>query len=88
MYVQHDFAWHEAVWAVSGNEVLRTTLRRLVLPLFGLSSVRVVAQKNYDLVKMPNFTPQFSMRSRETIPMRRAEAFDLGIKEWQSQVET
>src|SRR5262245_53926913 len=33
LYIQHDFAWHEAVWAISGNEVLRSTLSRLVLPL-------------------------------------------------------
>ena len=42
-------SWHEAVWDISGNEILASTLRRIVLPLFGLSSVRVISQKNFNL---------------------------------------
>ncbi len=88
VYVQNDFAWHEAVWAISGNEVLRTTLRRLVLPLFGLSSVRVVAQKNYNLTEDSQLHAAILDAIARNDPDAAAEAFDLGIKEWQSQVET
>lgn len=88
VYVQHDFAWHEAVWAVSGNEVLRTTLRRLVVPLFGLSSVRVVAQKNYNLVEDAQLHAPILDAIARNDPDGVAEAFDRGIREWQSQVET
>jgi DNA-binding GntR family transcriptional regulator len=87
-YVQHDFAWHEAVWAVSGNEVLRTTLRRLVLPLFGLSSVRVVAQKNYNLIEDAQLHAAILDAIARNDPDGAAEAFDRGIREWQSQVGT
>jgi DNA-binding GntR family transcriptional regulator len=88
LYVRHDFAWHEAVWAISGNEVLRTTLRRLVLPLFGLSSVRIVAQKNYNLVEDAQLHVAILDAIARNDPDGAAEAFDRGIAEWRSQVET
>jgi DNA-binding GntR family transcriptional regulator len=88
LYVQQDFAWHEAVWAVSGNEVLRSTLRRLVLPLFGLSSVRIVAQKNYNLVEDAQLHAAILDAIARNDPEGAADAFDRGIAEWQSQVGT
>jgi DNA-binding GntR family transcriptional regulator len=88
LYVQHDFAWHEAVWEVSGNKVLSSTLRRIVLPLFGLSSVRVVAQKNYDLVEDAHLHVAILDALERNDPDGAAEAFDRGITEWQSQVGT
>lgn len=86
IYVRHDFAWHDAVWAVSGNEVLRTTLRRLVLPLFGLSSVHVVAQKHYNLIEDAQLHAAILDAIATNDPEAAAEAFDRGINEWQSQV--
>jgi DNA-binding GntR family transcriptional regulator len=88
LYIQHDFAWHEAVWTVSGNEVLRSTLRRLVLPLFGLSSVRIVAQKNYNLVEDAQLHGVILGAIARNDPEGAAEAFDRGIREWRSQVGT
>ena len=88
LYVQHDFAWHEAVWAVSGNEVLRATLRRLVLPLFGLSSVRVIAEKDYNLVEDARLHASILDAIAKNDPDAAAEALDRGIHEWQAQVGT
>ena len=88
LYVRHDFAFHDAIWAIAGNEVLRITLRRLVLPLFGLSSVRIVAQKNYNLVEDAELHAAILDAIARNDSNAAAEAFDCGIKEWQSQVET
>ncbi len=86
LYVQHDFAWHEAVWAVSGNEVLASTLRRIVLPLFGLSSVHVVAQKNYNLVEDAKLHAAILDAIARNDSDGAADAFDRDIHEWQAQV--
>ena len=67
---------------------VRTTLRRLVVPLFGLSSVRVVAQKNYNLVEDAQLHAPILDAIARNDPDGAAEAFDRGIREWQSQVET
>jgi DNA-binding GntR family transcriptional regulator len=88
VYVQHDFVWHDAVWAISGNEVLRTTLRRILLPLFGLSSVRVVAAKNYNLVEDAELHAAILDAIAKNDPQGAAEAYERGIQEWQSQVGT
>lgn len=86
-YVQRDFAWHEAVWALARNEVLASTLRRIVLPLFGLGSVRAIVQKNYNLVE----DAQLHLAILEAISRNDAcaagEAFERGMEEWQAQVE-
>jgi len=51
LYVQRDFAWHEAVWRASGNEVLENTMRRLVLPLFGFSIIQIASEPSFDLIE-------------------------------------
>lgn len=86
-YVQRDFAWHEAVWALARNEVLASTLRRLVLPLFGLGSVRAIVQKNYNLVEDAQLhLAILEAISRNDVDAAR-EAFERGMEEWQAQVE-
>jgi DNA-binding GntR family transcriptional regulator len=88
LYIQHDFAWHDAVWTISANDVLRSTLRRLVLPLFGLSSVRVVAQKDFDLVEDAELHAAILDGIARNDSEGAAEAFDRAIREWRSQVGT
>lgn len=50
-YVKQDFAWHQAVWTASGNEVLESTLQRLVVPLFGFSIIQIVSEESFDLLE-------------------------------------
>jgi DNA-binding GntR family transcriptional regulator len=88
LYVQRDFAWHDAVWSIAGNEVLRSTLRRIVLPLFGLSSVRVVAQKNYNLIEDSKLHASILDAIARNDMEGAASAFERGMAEWRSQVGT
>jgi DNA-binding GntR family transcriptional regulator len=48
-YIQSDLLWHDAVWQTTANEALRAALRRLLLPLFGFSAMRVTSREGFDL---------------------------------------
>jgi|RhiMethySRZTD1v2_1073278.scaffolds.fasta_scaffold591439_2 DNA-binding GntR family transcriptional regulator len=87
VYVLCDFAWHEAVWDISGNEILASTLRRIVLPLFGLSSVRVISQKNFNLEEDALLHAAILEAIARNDPEGTAKALESGLEEWQSQVE-
>jgi len=87
VYVTADFAWHEALWKISGNDVLAATLRRLVLPLFGLRSSRVVLVKNFSLIDDARLHAPILDAIACNDPAAAVGAFERGICEWQSQVE-
>jgi len=46
-----DFAFHEGIWKISGNEYLVWSLRRTVLPLFAFSAIRFAATHSFDLMQ-------------------------------------
>jgi DNA-binding GntR family transcriptional regulator len=86
LYIQRDFAWHQAVWDASGNEVLAAALRRLVLPLFGFSVIQVIRQAGFDLVEDAKLhTPILKAIARHD-PAAAVAAFERGIKEWATHV--
>ena len=87
VYVQCDFSWHEAVWEMSGNEILASTLRRIVLPLFGLSSVRVISQKHFNLDEDAQLHAPILDAIARNDAEAAAKALERGIHEWKSQVE-
>jgi DNA-binding GntR family transcriptional regulator len=49
--IQRDFAFHEGIWKISGNEYLVWSLRRTVLPLFAFSAIRFAATHSFDLMQ-------------------------------------
>ena len=50
MFMQRDYAWHEFIWRVTGNEYLQAALKRLVVPLFAFTAIRILTQTAFDLV--------------------------------------
>lgn len=54
LYMQKDFAWHAAVWDVTGNEYLQSALRRVTLPLFSFSAIRFSEGDSFDLLTDAN----------------------------------
>lgn len=86
LYVQRDFAWHEALWLASGNRVLAATLRRLMVPLFGFSIIQTVSQKNFDLIEDSQLhTPILEAIVRKDAAAAVA-AFDSAIRQWTTHV--
>lgn len=54
LYMQKDYAWHAAVWDVTGNEFLKSALKRLTLPLFSFSAIRFSEGNSFDLLTDAN----------------------------------
>ncbi len=86
LYVQRDYAWHEAVWQASGNEVLENTLRRLVLPLFGFSVIQIVSEPSFDLAEdARSHEPILKAISKGDADAAMA-AFEKGVFGWTTHV--
>lgn len=86
VYVQRDFAWHEAVWAASENEVLEHTLRRVARPLFGFSIIQVVSEPSFDLAEdARSHTPILEAIARQDREQAVA-AFERAIYLWTTHV--
>ncbi len=50
LFLQTDYAWHEAIWRLADNEYLLVALRRLILPMFAFSAIRLQAGSPLDLL--------------------------------------
>ncbi|HSS96272.1 MAG TPA: GntR family transcriptional regulator [Terriglobales bacterium] len=48
-YIRGDLSWHIAMWESTHNECLIETLRRIVVPLFGFSAIRVAMQPGFNM---------------------------------------
>jgi DNA-binding GntR family transcriptional regulator len=82
-YIHADLLWHDAVWQTTENEALRGTLRRLVLPLFGFSAIRVASREGFDLRQdaYSHIPLLEAIRKRDPVATRRAfePAYDAWI---------
>lgn len=86
LYVQRDFAWHEAIWSLSGNEVLAGTLRRLVLPLFGFSIMQVVSQPSFDLLEDARLHAPILLAIERNDAAAAVAALESGLRTWTTHV--
>jgi DNA-binding GntR family transcriptional regulator len=86
LYIQRDFAWHQAVWEASGNQVLAATLRRLVLPLFGFSSIQVISRTGFDLDEDARLHRPILEAIARRDPEAAVAAFERGIRDWATHV--
>jgi DNA-binding GntR family transcriptional regulator len=48
-FLRADYSWHEAMWSMAGNDYLQNTLKRIVLPIFAFTAIRVVSRDIFDL---------------------------------------
>jgi DNA-binding GntR family transcriptional regulator len=48
-YIRGDLNWHIAMWEATHNDCLVDSLRRIVVPLFGFSAIRVASQPGFNL---------------------------------------
>jgi len=85
-YIHADLLWHDAVWQTTGNEALRGTLRRLVLPLFGFSAIRVASREGFDLRQdaYSHLPLLEAIRKRDPEVTRRA--FDVAYDAWSARL--
>ncbi|PYT20976.1 MAG: hypothetical protein DMG58_33035 [Acidobacteria bacterium] len=85
-YIHADLLWHDAVWQTSANEALRGTLRRLVLPLFGFSAIRVASREGFDLRQDAYSHLPVLEAIRKRDPEATARAFDVAYTAWSARL--
>jgi len=85
-YIHADLLWHDAVWQASGNEALHGTLRRLVLPLFGFSAIRVASREGFDLRQDAYSHLPLLEAIRKRDPEATARAFDVAYAAWSARL--
>ena len=83
LFLQKDFDWHESIWELSDNEFLVNALRRLVLPLFAFSAIRLRSGKALDLLE-DAYRHHAMMEAFRTKDVPGClKAFNHAIGEWQ-----
>jgi DNA-binding GntR family transcriptional regulator len=84
-YIRGDLNWHIAMWETTHNECLVECLRRIVVPLFGFSAIRVAMQPGFNLAN--------DLQSHRVLldaiaagePEKAKRAFHAAMKDWAEQ---
>jgi DNA-binding GntR family transcriptional regulator len=84
-YIRGDLNWHIAMWESTHNDCLVECLRRVVVPLFGFSAIRVAMQPGFNLMN--------DLQSHRVLldaiaagePEMAKRAFNAAMKEWAEQ---
>jgi DNA-binding GntR family transcriptional regulator len=84
-YIRRDLSWHIAMWESTHNDCLVECLRRIVVPLFGFSAIRVAMQPGFNLAN--------DLQSHRLLldaivagePERAKRAFHAAMKDWAEQ---
>ncbi len=86
LFLHKDFSWQESIWELSDNEFLVNALRRLVLPLFAFSAIRLHSGKPLDLLEdaYRHHSMMETFRSRDLEGCLKALGH--AIDEWQKLV--
>jgi DNA-binding GntR family transcriptional regulator len=84
-YIRGDLNWHIAMWEATHNDTLVECLRRIVVPLFGFSAIRVAMQPGFNLTN--------DLQSHRILldaiaagePERAKRAFNAAMSDWSEQ---
>jgi GntR family transcriptional regulator, trigonelline degradation regulator len=81
-FIETDYLLHESIWRISGNDYLVAALRRVVLPVFATSSIRVAASRPFDLLEDAQLHVPLLDAIRAKDPDRARAALLAAIEEW------
>jgi len=84
-YIRGDLSWHIAMWESTHNDCLVECLRRVVVPLFGFSAIRVAMQPGFNLLNdlQSHRTLLEAIKAGE--PEMAKRAFNAAIRDWSEQ---
>jgi DNA-binding GntR family transcriptional regulator len=86
LFLQKDYEWHEAIWKLADNEYLLAALRRLVLPLFAFSAIRIHSGRPLDLLTDAYRHHAVLEALRKKDPQGGRDALNHAIDEWLSVI--
>lgn len=81
-FLRADYSWHETVWRITGNEYLQAALRRLLVPLFAFTAIRIVTRGAFDLLHDAQSHLPILEALRARNPEAARTALLTGLKEW------
>jgi DNA-binding GntR family transcriptional regulator len=84
-YIRGDLSWHIAMWESTHNDCLVETLRRVVVPLFGFSAIRVAMQPGFNLNKDIQLHRVLLDAIAAGEPEKAKRAFHAAMQDWSDQ---
>ena len=84
-YIRGDFSWHIAMWESTHNDCLVDSLRRIVVPLFGFSAIRVAMQPGFNLANDLHLHRALLDAIAAGEPEKAKRAFHAAMKDWAEQ---
>jgi DNA-binding GntR family transcriptional regulator len=84
-YIRRDLSWHIRMWESTHNECLVECLRRIVVPLFGFSAIRVATQPGFDLLHDVQLHRAVLDAVKAGEPERARRAFHAAMNDWAEQ---
>jgi DNA-binding GntR family transcriptional regulator len=84
-YIRGDLNWHIAVWESTHNDCLTESLRRIVVPLFGFSAIRVAMQTGFNLANDLELHRVLLEAIVAGEPEKAKRAFHAAMKDWAEQ---
>jgi DNA-binding GntR family transcriptional regulator len=85
IYIRRDLSWHIAMWESTHNDCLVESLRRIVVPLFGFSAIRVAMQPGFNLMNDLQSHRLLLDAIAAGEPERAKRAFHAAMKVWSEQ---
>jgi DNA-binding GntR family transcriptional regulator len=82
LFLQRDYSWHEAVWQISGNEYLQLALKRLLVPLFAFSAIRIAWHGTFDMIRDAESHRPILEALKAHDPERARSSLSIGLKQW------
>jgi DNA-binding GntR family transcriptional regulator len=84
-FMQTDFALHEAIWKIADNEYLVSTLKRILLPIFAFTAIRIFSSAPFDLLEDANSHLPLLEAIKSKNPEAAQRAFLAAADEWLSK---
>ncbi len=87
-FIETDFALHQRIWHISDNECLEMTLRRVTLPVFGNTAVRIITRHPIDLVYDAQLHAPILEAIKAGDPVAARTALTCATQLWLTQVRS
>jgi DNA-binding GntR family transcriptional regulator len=84
-YIRGDLSWHIAMWESTHNDCLVECLRRIVVPLFGFSAIRVAMQPGFNLSNDLHLHRALLDAIAAGEPEKAKRAFHAAMSDWAEQ---
>ena len=83
-FIRKDLAFHEKIWEFTGNEYLQSALSRIIRPLFAFSTIRVAAQRSFDLLQDANLHLPLLNAIKSNDSQAARKAHQAALAEWRA----